>query len=499
MARGDFLGDLSSGIFQRQRELQQQQETQDFAKQEGLVRMLAGLVDKVEDPSMLMGHIWDTMGIKKSSGGKGLRGFLDAFSGMPNRSMEDQLGTKFRELTGSFMGADEAKGIRGRAYVAEKGLPYPGGYAPPTPGPFTDKAKADAEMLKKRIVFRDPRQEELEKIRQKAEAQSVLMQDRLNLQNTYNSREKELTRQHQIDMEGLKTENKRGMKVGQLATHLFMSDPDRYGGDLNQAHQEAATKLVQMTDAQLEDLLSKPILRRKMGRKIDAELGVGGEKRMTPYQKSQLENETVRTLGGIINDFGPARQSALEEEKAYDILAKPLEEFATTKGVTYSRDTGGFVGDPNKVIAAKALANASGMLKQASEAREKFLKARGVAETQYTRLKDKKYESYLDIGPSWREEVSISKGRARKAQPPPKATLPTRGTLGNVGMGSGVREIDRGAGERSIDIRGKGQVMPGMIVPSKIDPNIKYRITYVHPNGNLAYGVPVKDAVTKPR
>lgn len=425
MASGQFLSDLASGIFQRRNELQKEQDTRDFQSQEGLIRMLSGLVDKVEDPAPLMGHIWDTMGIKKQTGGKGLRGFLDAFSGMPNRSVEDQLGTKFRELTGSFMGGGEAKGIRQRSQVAQKGLPYPGGYAPPTPGPFMDKAKADQARLDKSIVFRDPQQEELNKIRLRAEAQSALTTDRLALQNTYTSRENELKRQHQFDIQSYKDENKRSAKTQQLGANLFIANPERYGYDPSQAQQEAAQRMVNLDDAQIDNLLARTVVQRKVAKKIGAELGEGGKK-ITPYQQEQLENETLRSARGILDEFGPSAKAALEDEKAFNALAGELEKFAASKGVTYSRDTGGFVGDPTKVITARALANASGMLDTATKAREKFRAAEGKAQAGYLQLKDRKYEGYLDIGASWRDPVSISQKRAR-GQAPPKATLPRAG------------------------------------------------------------------------
>lgn len=473
MAAGQFLGDLASGIFQRQRELQQQQETRDFQQQEGLVRMLSGLVDKVEDPSLLMGHIWDTMGIKKQSSGKGLRGFLDAFSGMPNRTMEDQLGTKFRELTGSFMGAPEARGIRQRSQVAQKGLPYPGGYAPPTPGPFMDRAKADQARLDKSIVFRDPRQEELDKIRQRAEAQSVLMQDRLNLQQTFTSRENELKRQHQVALEGYKAEGRRSAQTQQLAANLFVANPARYGYDYSQAAQDAAQRMVSLNDAQLADLLSKPILRGKMGKKIDAEIGAGGERKLTPYQRSQLENETIKNAQSIIDVLGPASKAALEDERAYDILAKELEKFASARGITYSRDAGSFVGDPTKVLIAKALANQSGMLKTATEARDKFRAAQGKAEAEYLKLKDKKFQGFIDIGASWRDPVSISKGRSRQATPPPKAT--------KGGANQGLR-VPVEQGQRQGYMPGDIRTIPGF--------GGKYRVDRIE--GNYYVLTPVK-------
>lgn len=475
MASGQFLSDLSSGIFQRQRELQQQQETKDFNQQEGLVRMLAGLVDKVEDPSLLMGHIWDTMGIKKQSSGKGLRGFLDAFSGMPNRTVEDQLGTKFRELTGSFMGAGEAKGIRQRSQVAQKGLPYPGGYAPPTPGPFMDKAKADQARLDKSIVFRDPYQEKIGALEAQYKARGEHDLTMQGIRHQYN-----LDKQASLyDLRAKEKDEAYGRSITKARDAMalnFMMHPKVLALPPNQrvlgAKQMAQEYLMDEAQSKAGYLDAGIELRQAATGKLKSETtGPGSRASQLSAKKFAYtqSKDRMKLEGAARTAEGPLktmREALAESEKALDSFARTFfggqtrEQMATGPYAAMQGPVGNAI---RKYVADK----------------EKLDKAQAEYEAAKKALED--YDA--QYGP-------------KQATPPPKAekgTPPTRGTLGNVGMGSGVRPLNYQAGERAIDIRGKKQVMRGMIVPSKVDPNIRYRITYVHPDGNTAYGVIVKE------
>src|SRR4026207_836853 len=109
MANGQFLQDLSSGIFGRLGELQTKQNEKDEQRRGEVLSLLAGLSDKVEPESLpiLMGHIGDVMKLKGP-----MKTFWNAFSGMPDRGFEDQIGTKLSETLGSAVGPDTAMNLR---------------------------------------------------------------------------------------------------------------------------------------------------------------------------------------------------------------------------------------------------------------------------------------------------------------------------------------------------------------------------------------------------
>lgn len=225
MARGDFLRGLSEGIFERQGQLRQEQEAKDFQSKQGVIQMLAGLSDSVEPESLplLMGHIWDTMGIKKQSSGKGLRGFLDAFSGVPNRSVEDQLGTKLRSLTQGMVGPQTARDTRLKNNLAQKGIPGLMQAAPESA--YGQQAAADAEGLKKKLVFRDPRQEKLGEIEARYGAQ--LENQRARQEESHAAAMQRLVTSHDLRTQENDRKNKQRIEFGvrQLALRMMM-DPD---------------------------------------------------------------------------------------------------------------------------------------------------------------------------------------------------------------------------------------------------------------------------------
>ena len=179
---GEFLQGLSSEIFTRLGELRQEQKAKDEDQKLRSVQMLAGLADKVEPDSLplLLGHVWDTMGIKKQASGKGLRGFLDAFSGTPSRSIEDQLGTKLNEISRQFTGPETARQARAGGDMARL-------FQPQTPEQQSNQAnRLQAERdLQGKLIFRDPRAEKLQDLREtyglKASQSEAMLQERERL------------------------------------------------------------------------------------------------------------------------------------------------------------------------------------------------------------------------------------------------------------------------------------------------------------------------------
>jgi carbon monoxide dehydrogenase subunit G len=201
--RGDFLRGLSKGILGELNRQRQDQQARDDDMKLQTIQTLAGLADRIEPEGlpMLLGHIWDTMGIKRQAGGKGLRGFLDAFSGMPNRSVEDQLGTKLKEITSRMIGPETATRARAGGDMARL-------FQPTTPEQEANRAsrlQAESDLANK-IIFRDPRREKLDELEKTyglkfAQQESLLQQreelirsrqaedDRRNFENAWKLRQ----------------------------------------------------------------------------------------------------------------------------------------------------------------------------------------------------------------------------------------------------------------------------------------------------------------------
>lgn len=424
MARGQFLQGLSEGIFGRLGELRQEQTSRDDNAKLQTIQMLAGLADKIEPEGlpMLMGHIWDTMGIKKKATGKGLRGFLDAFSGVPNRSVEDQIGTKFKELTDSFVGPQTAKDVRLRGNISQKGIPGLVQAAPQSA--YGQKAAMDVQDLGKKMVFRDPYQQKISEIEARYGSQ---LENQLFMQNQRN--DAALTKQ--ADLYNRRDQEKKAdydrkinLMIDKVAIPMMMDE------DILQYHpsqrkaaarQKAMAFLSDENVSKAEYLDAGTQLRKDAGAKLRSETTPQG-KAITPYQDAQLKEKIIADAQEIIGKLGPSAKSALELEQSYAPLRKQMEDIAAKRGLTYSPEAGVFLGDPTKVAVAEAFAGDT--LKLARDARSKFTEAEGKASAEHLKLKDKRFEGYLNIGESWRDPVSVAEQRARKATPPPKAQKP---------------------------------------------------------------------------
>lgn len=174
---GQFLQGLSEGIFERMGQLRQEQQRKDDEQKMQTIQLLTGLAGQVEPESIpaLMGHLGDVIGIK----GK-MRGFWNAFSGMPDRSVADQLGTKLNEISSQFAGPATAKTVRASADMARL-------FQPQTPEQQANQAnRLQAERdLQGKMIFRDPRAEKLQDLREtyglKAAQSEAMLQERERL------------------------------------------------------------------------------------------------------------------------------------------------------------------------------------------------------------------------------------------------------------------------------------------------------------------------------
>jgi hypothetical protein len=150
---GDFLRDLSEGIFERLRELRQEQEAKDIDQKKQTIGLLASMAERAEPESvpLLMSHLGNVIGVK----GK-LKGFWNAFSGMPDTSIETQLGTKLNEINSSLTGPETARQAR-ETYKQNLLQPYrEQGTRPRTVSGLNWMSPPD---LQGKIVFRDPLKE----------------------------------------------------------------------------------------------------------------------------------------------------------------------------------------------------------------------------------------------------------------------------------------------------------------------------------------------------
>lgn len=153
----NFLSELSSGIFGRMGELRNEQLSRDEKRRGETLNLLAGLADKVEPESLplLMQHIGDTMKLQGP-----MKKFWQAFSGMPDRGLEDQLGTKLKGILDTAVGPDKARNVRTGGDLARL-------FQPQTPEQTANRdSRLRAESdLSNQLVFKDPQEDAIEKLK----------------------------------------------------------------------------------------------------------------------------------------------------------------------------------------------------------------------------------------------------------------------------------------------------------------------------------------------
>lgn len=230
--------DLASEIFGRLRELHQEQEIKDYEKQKNLISLYADMGKQV-DPNSIGTYLegfeklmFPSNVTPKGFDKKGFMNFVRSFSGMPSDDFGTRLGSEFRELTSKFVGPREARVIGDRANLAKL-------FQPQTPEQQATSRQygQGPESLKKKIVFRDPQEEALEKIKTQYGLQYQTKMNELATRENYMRERQRLNderdfanrwelAQHNSTIkarQGIETE---AMKVAQLDGRRYPRDED---------------------------------------------------------------------------------------------------------------------------------------------------------------------------------------------------------------------------------------------------------------------------------
>lgn len=270
MASGEFLQGLSRGIFGELGRQKTEQESKDETRRGQIINLLSGLASQVEPESLplLMGHIGDTLGIK----GK-MRSFWDAFSGQPDRSIEDQLGTKLRDVTSHLIGPETARKARAGGDMARL-------FQPQTPEQQSNQQRrlSDERGLQGNMIFRDPRREKIEEIEQRYGAQlsQNLQLKEITHQNDLNKQEERFRLQATQDK--VRYNQKIFLARDKMAEDFLGSGKAK---SLPEAQQMASTYLENKSEAELDAINALTGLRRDLSTKAQAEakaIGPGGLK-----------------------------------------------------------------------------------------------------------------------------------------------------------------------------------------------------------------------------
>lgn len=322
MARGDFLSGLSEGIFSRLGELRQDKETQDQDQKKQLISLLASQADRIEPESLplLMGHIGELTGINKN---KKFKTFWDAFSGLPSQDMGQQLGTKFREITQGMVGSRQAKDIRAKGDVSRFFDRPQGGMEKFVEGSFPGAPQVQQSRqqatnrqgaigaeagLKNRIVYKDPRADELEKIRERYEAQGLLQNERMNIQNYYKDRSREDTQRHQLDLEDERATHRAQSKVNNAA--WILAKQRGFVEPTPALESEAALKLIEKGDADLALIRGRTDLTKA---------------------QAYLANITANSIKGGSGLTGPQASFANLEERKFGSAEEAMKAYTTSQ------------------------------------------------------------------------------------------------------------------------------------------------------------------------
>lgn len=448
----EFLTDLSTGIFSRMEQLRREQLDRDAQTQRNTISVLGDLYSKVRPESQAV--ILDQLG--KAIGVKGkMKTFWQAFSGMPDRSVEDQLGTQLRELSAMSISPQQAKQIESKADIARMfggGSPLSKMFQQPgatmsAQGRAKQEAIDAEKGLAGKLIFRDPRQERLDEIEQRYQAQTQAALEKSAadkaLANKYQMERDAANRKGRIDLaftnQILNAQRPQLRRAYQLWHRDYLAgatptepDPTQYPP---QAYLAAAA-------AELGS--EQGLQNRKTEAQINAlnRQGTEGGKPLTAAQKAQLDQELTGEAQKLITAVGGAKQTRNTAVQRRDALKKQLEDYAKSKGLTFDSNTGMFVGDDKKAMqAALALEIQSGDRKLPTEylkAKDEADKAQSALDTEFGKLKDKRYENRVRIGQTADEDITIIPQRGQKPPPatkggrqPGQTSGPTAGRLRN--------------------------------------------------------------------
>lgn len=329
MADGQFLQDLSEGIFERLESLRKEQETADEQKKGQLVQLLAGLADKVEPESLpiLMGHLGDVIGISKN---KKFKGFWDAFSGLPSQDMSQQLGAKFKEITSGLVGPQQARTTR-EAYKQNLLQPYRQAGTRPRTVASLDYTRPPE--LASKMIFRDPGAEELEEVKARYGAQfqnQLLLQDERHQDALRRLQESAFLREQGKTLD---YERKLNLGIDKMAK-IFLGSEEVQQFPVEQrwaaAQSYAGRYLSGEADAEIQDILSRIDLRRALIDKARTEGGGSSSQELSRQrfaasqakERRELETE-VSNAEAIVNALTPQIQ---EMERSLDATAKSMNK-----------------------------------------------------------------------------------------------------------------------------------------------------------------------------
>jgi hypothetical protein len=328
MANAQFLSDLSEGIFERLGGLRREQEAKDEQRRSDTIKLLSGLAGQIEPESLplLMGHIGDTIGIK----GK-MRKFWDAFSGMPDRSIEDQLGTKLGEVSGMLVGPDTARKARAGGDMARL-------FQPQTPEQQANQQRrlSDEQGLQGKMIFRDPRKEKIEEI-----------ESRYGAQLAQNLQLKDIAHQHDLDkqaerfrLQGVQDKVRYNQKIFQardrVAEDLLGSGKAR---TLPEAQQMASTYLADKSEAELDNINALGELRRSLTTKAQAEIKAIGPGGLKPTDIDRRTKNFLTAQENAIKSEGSIKGIKEEQAKLIPQIEGLINKYKNYK-FRFNPDTG---------------------------------------------------------------------------------------------------------------------------------------------------------------
>lgn len=357
----NFWGDIGSEIFTELNSQQEKQLNSDKERKKELIGLLGGMVDQV-DPnsrSTLFEHIFDVAGIpagsKPGAGGKagkiGLRDFLRSFSGMPDKTVENQLGDKARQIGQLGMAPGEAKGIREKGDLArlfdQKKSPLESFIGDQfSQAPKVQQAQQQATNrqqamqneagLKNRIVFRDPRQERLDEIEARYTAQTQAALEKLGIEKALGARYKEESdKRAQINRMTTEAFKQQGKAMGDLNRRgwgYFAEDvnsgkitPEQY--DL---YFKTSTDLPYeyLARAQRDIDEERKINLRLKGSQINRNNNATtGEKALNLKQKMDQDSKLNEEVGKLMTTWQKGREDVETYQKDYNNTLSNLENY----------------------------------------------------------------------------------------------------------------------------------------------------------------------------
>jgi hypothetical protein len=323
-----FLSDLGEGVFTRLGELRAERHRRDDEQKADTIRLLAGLADKIEPESLptLLSHMGEVMKLKGP-----VQKFWQAFSGMPNRGVEDQLGTKLRDITSGTVGPTTATNIRAGGDLARL-------FQPQTPEQVSNQTqRLQAEKdLQGKMILRDPRAERLKDLETTYGLKTAQQESLLNEREA-------LLRKRQEENDTRDFQN--ALKIGQQRAEL-----KAHGDVLKRASTIAASQGVRVPTSEHLKLAAEQIA-SEQGLNVDllkARIGLAEAKiplTQAQTKKAKLSPTAVQRVNSVkiqkaVEDFERTKQALIDATQRGDqplmsSLRKRLQSMATNLSMKY--------------------------------------------------------------------------------------------------------------------------------------------------------------------